>query len=81
VQSLIYKLQGDEIKEKNAFEAAVEQKESGAQSLEFLQGKKMLKLETALPFAHFKKKNARILTGGSLRLTKYIREMILLAIE
>jgi len=81
MQSLIFKLQEDEIKEKNAFEAAVEQKESGAQSLEFLQGKKMLKLETALPFAHFKKKNARILTGGSLRLTKYIREMILLAIE
>lgn len=81
MQSLIYKLQNDEIKEKNALETAIEQKESGAQSLEFLQAKKMLKTKTALPFAHFKKKNARILTGGSLRLMKYIREMILQAIE
>ena len=79
--SIIYKSQQNFAGEKNAFETAVEQKESGAQSLEFLQGKKMIKLETALPFAHFQKKNARILTGGSLRLTKYVREMIFRAID
>jgi tetratricopeptide (TPR) repeat protein len=81
MQSIIYKMQNNHVKEKSAFETAVKQKESGAQSLEFVQGKKMIKLEVALPFAHFKKKNPRILTGGSLRLTKYIREMILRAIE
>ncbi|MDQ3132997.1 MAG: tetratricopeptide repeat protein [Acidobacteriota bacterium] len=79
--SIIYKSQQNFAGEKNAFETAVEQKESGAQSLEFLQGKKMIKLETALPFAHFQKKNARILTGGSLRLTKCVREMIFRAID
>lgn len=81
MQSIIYKSQENFDGEKNAFEIALEQKESGAQSLEYLQGKKMIKLETALPFAHFQKKNARILTGGSLRLTKFIREMILRAIN
>jgi len=81
MQSVIYKSQNNAAQEKNAFETAVEQKESGAQSLEFLQGKKMIKLEAALPFAHFQKNNTRILTGGSLRLTKYIREMILHATE
>ncbi|MCU1291008.1 MAG: hypothetical protein JWN60_3237 [Acidobacteria bacterium] len=81
MQSVIYKSQKNSNKEKNAFERAVEQRESGAQSLEFLQGKKLEKLEGALPFIHFKKKNVRILTGGALRLTKYVREMILLAVE
>ena len=60
MQSLIYKSQKNAAKERNAFESAIEQKESGAQSLEFLQGKKLIKLENALPFAHFKKKNTRI---------------------
>ncbi len=81
MQSVIYNSQNDFELEKNALEAAAGQKESGAQSLEFLQGKKMIKSETSLPFAHFQKKNARILTGGSLRLTKFIREMILNAID
>ncbi|MGI8883870.1 MAG: tetratricopeptide repeat protein [Pyrinomonadaceae bacterium] len=81
MQSVIYKAQENFAGEKIAFQTALEQKESGAQSLEFLQGKKMIKSETALPFAHFQKPNARILTGGSLRLTKYLREMILRAID
>lgn len=81
MQSIIYNLQNDFEQERNALEAAVKQKESGAQSLEFLQGKKMIKSETSLPFAHLRKKNARILTNGSLRLTKFFREMILRAID
>jgi tetratricopeptide (TPR) repeat protein len=80
-QSLIFKLQNDETKEKNAFEAAIEQKENGAQCNEYLKGKKMPNLEIALPFAHFKRENARVLTGGALRLTKFFRERILSVIE
>jgi tetratricopeptide (TPR) repeat protein len=81
MQSLIYKLQSGEFEEKNGSAAIFEQNEGSAQSLELLQERKLKKTSTALPFAHFKKENARILTGGSLRLTKYIREMILQAIE
>lgn len=80
-QSLIFKLQHDETKEKNAFEAAIEQKENAAQCNEFLKGKKMSNPEIALPFAHFKKKNARVLTGGALRLTRFFRERVFSAIE
>jgi Flp pilus assembly protein TadD len=80
-QSIIYRLQNDATKERNAFEAAIEQKENGAQCNEFLKGKKLPDAETVLPFAHFKKENARVLTGGALRLTRFFRERILSALE
>ena len=83
-QSVVYKLQNDELKEKNAFEAAIEQKENGAQCNEFLKGKRLRDPETALPFTHFKrenKENARVLTGGALRLTKFFRARILSALQ
>ena len=80
-QSVVFRLQNDQTKERNAFEAAIEQKENGAQCNEFLKGKKMPDAEIALPFVHFKKENARVLTGGALRLTKFFRDRILSAIE
>jgi hypothetical protein len=46
-----------------------------------LKGKKLPDAETVLPFAHFKKENARVLTGGALRLTRFFRERILSALE
>lgn len=80
-QSVIFRLQDDETKQRNAFEAAIEQKENGAQCSEFLKGKKMPDREIALPFAHLKKETARVLTGGAPRLTKFFRERILSALE
>ncbi|HEX8637004.1 MAG TPA: tetratricopeptide repeat protein, partial [Pyrinomonadaceae bacterium] len=80
-QSIIFRLQNDKTKERNAFEAAIEQKENGAQCNEFLKGKKIPNLEIALPFAHFKKENTRVLTGGAPRLTRFFRERILSAFE
>jgi tetratricopeptide (TPR) repeat protein len=81
MQSLIFGLQNDETKEKNAFEAAIEQKENGAQCNEYLKGKKNPNPEIPLPFAHFKRENTRVLTGGARRLTKFFRERILSVIE
>ena len=80
-QSVVYKLQNDQLKERNAFEAAIEQKENGAQCNEFLKGKKIPNSEIALPFAHFKNENTCVLTGGALRLTRFFRERILSALK
>lgn len=80
-QSVIFRLQNDATKERNAFEAAIEQKENGAQCSEFLKRKRMFDSEVPLPFAHFKKENARVLTGGAPRLAKFFRERILSTLE
>ncbi len=76
MQSVIYKLSGNEENANNSRVAAFEVKEAGAQCLEFLKVKKLPYLEIALPFQHFKRKNNYLLTGGSLRLTKFFREQI-----
>jgi tetratricopeptide (TPR) repeat protein len=80
MQSVIYKLQNDTERAKNTQEAAFEIKEAAAQCLEYLNGKKALDFETALPFAHFGK-SKRLLSGGSLRLTKFFRTTVLKSIE
>lgn len=79
MQAVIYRLTDDE-REKNMLENAAELKEAGAQCAEFLR-KNKLDLETALPFRHFKKKDARILTGGALRLSRFLKSEIFKAIE
>jgi tetratricopeptide (TPR) repeat protein len=76
MQSVIYKLSGNEESANNSRIAALEVKEAGAQCLEFLKVKKLPNLEISLPFQHFKRKNNYLLTGGSLRLTKFFREQI-----
>jgi len=76
MQSVIYKLSGNEEGANNSRAAALEVKEAGAQCLEFLKGKKLPSLEIALPFQHFKRENNCLLTSGSLRLTKFFREQI-----
>ena len=63
-----------------AFKRACEAKETGAQCLEFLKEKKQRKLTIALPFQHLNKQK-RLLTNGSLRLTKFFRELIFDAIN
>lgn len=55
--------------------------DSGAQSLEFLKGKKNYALETTLPFSHFKKDKPRLLTKGSLRLVKFFKTRLFEALN
>ena len=76
-----YKLIKNEKSAESAFAADFESKEAGAQCLEFLKGNEMPNIETALPFAHFKKKEKHLLFRGSLRLTKFFREQIFKAIN
>jgi Flp pilus assembly protein TadD len=79
MQAAVYHLQRDEAREKNALENATELKEAGAQCAEFLR-KNNLDLEIALPFQHFQKKSARLLTGGALRLARFLKSEIGMAI-
>jgi len=81
MQSVVYKLIGDEESAKTSLKAALESKETGAQCLEFLKGNKLPEFETALPFVHFSKKEKHLLFSGSLRLTKFFREQIFKSID
>jgi tetratricopeptide (TPR) repeat protein len=80
MQAVVYHLQRDEAREKNMLENASDMKEAGAQCAEFLR-KNNLDLEIALPFQYFQKKNARLLTGGALRLTRFLKNEIGKAFE
>lgn len=62
------------------FNKACEAKEAGAQCLEFLKEKKQPKLKMALPFQNLKNQK-RLLTNGSLRLSRFFRELIFDAIN
>ena len=81
MQSVVYKFLNDEERAKSALTAAFESKEAGAQCLEFLKSNKLSVVETALPFAHFKKKEKHLLFKGSLRLTKLFREQIFKSVD
>ncbi len=81
MQSVIYRLKNDETKAEESLAAAAECRENGAQNWEFTSGKTIWNAEKALPFLHFEKKNARILSGGALRVLKFMRKMIYEAIS
>ncbi len=81
MKSLIYKSLKKEKKEKQSRQAALESKEAGAQCLEFMKGREITEPEIALPFLHLNKPKKRLLTGGSRRLNKFLREQIFNAIE
>lgn len=55
-------------------------RETGAQCLEFLKEKNEPKLQSALPFQNLKKQK-RLLTNGSLRLSRFFRNLIFDAIN
>lgn len=80
MQSLVYENLNNQESMENTRAAALEAKEAGAQCLEYLKGKKQPDFESALPFQHFKK-SKKLLTGGSLRLTNFLRRQILKSIE
>jgi len=81
MQSTIYNILANEESANNARCAALESKEAGAQCLEYLKGKKIPNIEMALPFQHFKNEKNHLLTGGSLRLSKFFREQVYKSIE
>jgi tetratricopeptide (TPR) repeat protein len=72
MQAVIYHLQNDPERARNMLVNATELKEAGAQSAEFVR-KNKLDPEAALPFQHFKKKDPRLLTGGALRLARFLK--------
>ncbi len=81
MQSLIYQISNNKEAAKNAMNEALQSKETGAQSLEYLNRKKIPDLEIALPFLHFSQKEKQLLTKGSRRLSKFFREKIFKALE
>ena len=80
MQAVVYQRQNDAEGVTNMLKNASELKEAGAQCAEFLQ-KNVLDLEIALPFQHFRKNGARLLTGGALHLTRFLKSEIGKAIE
>ncbi len=80
MQSVIYKILGDNESANASIQSALESKEAAAQCLEFLKRQKEPNLETALPFLHFAR-TKNILTKGSLRLNKFFREQIFKSLD
>lgn len=81
MKSLVYRKLGETAAENSAFETAKKYANAGGQSLEYLKGKRQPEFEDALPFMNFQNKEKRILMNGSLRLTKFFREMIAQILE
>lgn len=79
MQSVIYRKQNDHERQQNMYQNAAEIKEAAAQCTEFLR-KKTTDLEIALPFRHFGI-NSRLISGGALRLAKFIKNEIVKAIN
>jgi Tfp pilus assembly protein PilF len=79
MQAVIYHLEADE-RALNMLANASDLKEAGSQSTEFLR-KNKLELQISLPFQHFGKKDARLLTGGAPRLARFLKNEIIKAIE
>ena len=75
MQAVIYQSQGAKEAANNTLESVSAIREAGAQCAESLR-RKNLDLPTALPFQHFRKKGARLLTGGALRLTRFLKNEV-----
>ena len=74
MSSVIYEDSGDQKNAQEARELALQSRETGAQCLEFLKKRSAENLTAALPFLRFQHSKNRLLTGGSIRLTKLFRE-------
>ena len=74
--SAIYTLLNSESKANQAKELAWSAGEAGSQCLEFLKNRNQVKIQTALPFLRLKIIKKHLVTGGSLRFSKLIKEEI-----
>lgn len=81
MQAVVYKVRNDSIMEERLLEIIAQKRESGAQCLEYLNGKKPCETKTALPFLHFAKSKKNLLTSSSQRLNKFFRDQIYKSIE
>ena len=79
MQTVVYHLQNEKDRATELLENVSAIREAGAQCAEFLQ-KNNLDLTIALPFQHFRKKDARLLTGGALRVARFLKSEIRKAI-
>lgn len=77
MQNVIYVLLNDFEQARRALKTAIEAGENGAQCLEFFKNENSLDMKLALPFQHFEKAPKRVLTGGSLRLRKLFRSLVI----
>lgn len=71
--SVIYRNLNDLKKTNESRANALQSKETGAQCLEFLKKNSSENLTAALPFLRFGQSKKRLLTGGSIRLSKLFR--------
>lgn len=81
MKSVIYTIENNLEKHKKEIEFTTAVKEAGAQSADYLSGKKHANAATALPFLHFKQTKKQLLTGGAPRLNKFFRERIFKALK
>lgn len=68
-------------KAENARQMAFEAREAGAKSLKYLNKKNSPELKNALPFLHLNEDKKRLLTNGSLRMTRFFRKLVFEAFD
>ncbi len=76
MQAVIYRKQKNDELCRAALVKTAEIKENGAQSVEYLKKGKSLDISIALPFAHFQDENKRLWSGGSMRISKFVRRLM-----
>lgn len=81
MQSVVYRQINEAELESEAIANAKKYINAGGQCLEFLKGKRQTEFVHALPFAHLRQPEKRILLNGARRLTNFFREMILQILE
>lgn len=81
MQSLIYKIGGENANDTNMLEAISLQTETDARNLEHLTLGEDADAQTAPAFRHFKRARKNLLTGGAPRLNRFFREQIFKAID
>jgi tetratricopeptide (TPR) repeat protein len=81
MQSLVFRIKAEPLKESETFERAVRAAEPNAQCSEFIRGKTLARVDSALPFRHFSNRKNTLLSGGATRLRGFCRELVRLSIE
>jgi tetratricopeptide (TPR) repeat protein len=74
--SIIYEILSKEAKAEVARQMAFNSQEAGAECIKFIRNKRTAKLDCAIPFLHLREDNKRLLTNGSLRMTRFFRKLV-----
>ncbi len=78
---VIYENLDKPTKAENAHQMAFMSKEAGAMSLKFMRKNDSAKIDVAIPFLHLKSPEKRLLTNGSLRMTKFFKQLVFDSID